>query len=119
MTWGRVVENSVKPVVVMFYSTTCPFCKAMEPYFADYAQEFKNSAVFGRMNIEINPWIVERYGIQGTPTFKSFCHGRPIWEQVGQIYPSILKKAVEDLVAHGEDCVRKSTPVGQDITGYV
>jgi thiol-disulfide isomerase/thioredoxin len=119
MTWGQVVESSVKPVIIMFYSTTCPFCKAMEPYFANYAQEFKNSAVFGRMNIEVNPWTVERYGIQGTPTFKSFCYGRPVWEQVGQIYPSILKKAVEDMIGHGEDCVRKSTPIGQDITGYV
>ena len=52
MTWGQLVEDSLKPVIVMFYSPTCPYCKAMEPYFMSYAQEFKNSAVFARMNIE-------------------------------------------------------------------
>jgi len=103
----------------MFYTLTCPYCKAMEPYFQEYAREYGASAVFARMNIELNPWTTERYGIQGTPTFKFFCHGRPVWEQVGQIYPSILKNAVRDMVQYGEECIRKSTPIGQDITGYV
>jgi len=118
MTWGEVVESSKKPVIVMFYSQTCPYCKAMEPYFMNYANEFKSSAVFARMNIETNPWTVERFGVQGTPTFKFFCHGRPVWEQVGQVYPSILKTAVEDMINSGEECIRKSTPIGQGITGY-
>ena len=118
MSWGQLVEESRKPVIVMFYSPTCPYCKAMEPYFANYAQEFKNSAVFARINIATNPWTAERYGVMGTPTFNSFCHGRPLWEQVGQVYPSILRNAVESMVNYGEDCIKKSTPIGQDITGY-
>ncbi|MCQ1535462.1 thioredoxin family protein [Methanosarcina sp. KYL-1] len=118
-TWGTQVESSKKPVIVMFYSLSCPFCKAMEPYFEEYAKEFRDSAVFARMNVTINTWTAERYGVQGTPTFKFFCHGKPIWEQVGQVYPSILKSAVENMVEYGEDCVRKTTPIGQDITGYV
>jgi len=118
MTWGEVVESSKKPVIVMFYSPTCPYCKAMEPYFMNYAKEFQNSAIFARINIETSPWTAEKYGVQGTPTFKFFCHGRPVWEQVGQIYPSILKTAVEDMIHYGDECISKSTPVGQDITGY-
>jgi thioredoxin 1 len=118
INWGEVVESSKKPVIVMFYSSTCPYCKAMEPYFMNYAREFKNSAIFATINIETSPWTAERYGVQGTPTFKFFCRGRPVWEQVGQIYPSILKNAVEDMISYGEECIRKSTPIGQDITGY-
>jgi thioredoxin 1 len=118
-TWGELVENSKKPVIVMFYSSTCPYCKAMEPYFMNYAREFQNSVVFARINIETNPWTTERYGVQGTPTFKFFCDGKPVWEQVGQIYPSILKKALEDMINYGEECIRKSTPIGQNITGYM
>jgi thioredoxin 1 len=119
ITWEEVVESSKKPVIVMFYSPACPYCKAMEPYFMNYAREFKSSAVFARINIETSPWAAERYGVQGTPTFKFFCRGRPVWEQVGQIYPSILKTAVEEMINYGEECIRKSTPIGQDITGYV
>ena len=117
-TWGQQVEDSKKPVIVMFYSPACPYCKAMEPYFVEYAKEYRDSAVFARLNVATNLWTAERYGVQGTPTFKFFCHGKPVWEQVGQIYPSILKNAVRDMVQHGEECIRKSTPIGQDITGY-
>lgn len=83
MIWEQIVEESSKPVIVMFYSPTCPFCKAMDSYFVNYAQEFKNSAVFARINIVTNTWTSGRYGVQGTPTFKSFCHGKSVWEQVG------------------------------------
>ena len=67
LIWEQIVEESSKPVIVMFYSPECPFCKAMEPYFMNYAQEFNNSAVFARINIVTNPWTSERYGIQALP----------------------------------------------------
>jgi thiol-disulfide isomerase/thioredoxin len=117
--WEQMVEESSKPVIVMFYSPECPFCKAMTPYFMTYAQEFNNSAVFARMNIAINPWTSGRYGVHSTPIFKAFCHIKPVWEQVGEIYPSLLKNAIENIIQYGEDCIRKSTPVGQSITGYI
>ena len=118
-TWEQLVEESSKPVIVLFYGPECPYCEVMMPYFVNYAQEFKNAAVFARINVVTNPWTTERYRIQGIPTFKSFCHGRPVWEQVGEINPSELKSAIENTVNYGEECVRKSTPVGQDMTGYL
>jgi thioredoxin 1 len=118
-TWEQLVEESSKPVIVMFYSPECSFCDFMESYFLKYAQDFKTSAVFARMNIVTNNWTAERYKVQHTPTFKSFCHGRPVWEQVGGIDPSILKTEIENIINFGEECIRKSTPVGQNITGYM
>ena len=117
--WEQMVEESSKLVIVMFYSPECSFCKAMEPYFMTYAKEFNNSAVFARMNIAINPWTSGRYGVHSTPIFKAFCHIKPVWEQVGEIYPSLLKNAIENIIQCGEDCIKKSTPVGQSITGYI
>jgi thiol-disulfide isomerase/thioredoxin len=116
-TWEQMVEKSSKPVIVMFYSPKCSYCEFMEPYFINYAKDFKNSAVFARINTVANSWTVERYRVQHTPTFKSFCHGRPVWEQVGGD-PSVLKTAIENIINYGEECIRKSTPVGQNITGY-
>lgn len=117
--WEKVVESEKKPVMVMFTSPTCPFCKAMEPYFEEYSEEFKDSVIFAVLNVTANPWTAERFGVQGTPTFIFFCNGKVVWQQVGQVYPSILKKMVQDMAVHGAECVKKTTPVGQDITGYV
>ncbi|MDD1719442.1 MAG: thioredoxin family protein [Methanoregulaceae archaeon] len=117
-TWEKVVEKGELPVVVMFYGPTCPFCHAMEPYFRQYAAEYKGTIVFARVNIETSLWIAERYGIRGTPTFKFFCSGRPVSEMVGAVYPALLKKAVDEVLKHGRECIRSSTEIDYEITGY-
>lgn len=117
-SWESTVEKGQKPVVVMFYSDTCAFCKQMEPYFLEYAGEFKDKVVFARVNIMNNPTISSRYGVMGTPTFKFFCKGKPVHEMAGAVYPSLLKKAVEENLEHGEKCVENTTWVAPDMTGY-
>ena len=107
--WEKTVEKGKLPVFVMFYSPTCPFCKQMEPYFYEYAGQFKEKVLFARVNVVNSPTINSRYGIMGTPTFKYFCQGHPIQELSGAIYPTLLKKAVEDGLNHGENCEKNTT----------
>jgi thiol-disulfide isomerase/thioredoxin len=107
--WEKEVEKGTKPVFVMFYSSTCPYCKQMEPYFYDYAKEFKEKVLFIRVNVVNSPTIASRYGIMGTPSFKYFCKGYPLYELSGAVYPSLLKKTVEDGLQHGDKCVEKTS----------
>ena len=109
--WEETVEKKSMPIVVMFYHPLCPHCIAMMPYFEKYAEEFKDKITFARINVEKNPYAVERYGIMATPTFKFFCSGRPVQEIVGEIYPTLLKKITEDSLQHGKECASKSTPI--------
>ena len=118
LLWERVVEKSEKPVAVMFYSSTCPYCRIIEPYFIQYAQEFKDTVLFARLNILTSMWTAERYGVRGTPTFMFFCKGRPVVEVVGAVFPAILKKMVEDLLVHGKECAGRATEINYEITGY-
>ncbi len=116
--WEKTVEKGEKPVVVMFYSNSCPFCKQMEPSFFEYAVEFNKKVVFARVNVVNSPTIPRRYGIMGTPTFKFFCKGKPVHELTGVIYPSLIKKAVEENLEHGDKCVENATWYAPEITGY-
>ncbi|MFW6173648.1 MAG: thioredoxin family protein [Elusimicrobiota bacterium] len=116
--WEKTVEKGDKPVVVMFFSPTCPHCKQMVPYFKEYAAEFKNTIVFAEVDISKNITIASRYGVMGTPTFKFFCKGRPVHEMVGAMYPSLLKRAIEDSLEHGVQCAEKTTWVDYGDIGY-
>jgi len=40
LTWENTVEKSQLPVLVMFYSPTCPHCRTMEPYVREFAREY-------------------------------------------------------------------------------
>jgi thiol-disulfide isomerase/thioredoxin len=46
LTREHTVEQSNKPVAVMFYSPTCASCHQMEPYFRKYAGEYQDSVIF-------------------------------------------------------------------------
>jgi len=118
LTWEKTVENSTQPVIVMFYSSTCPHCKAMEPYFAEYAAEFKDSMFFIKANVAQNPWAGERYGVRATPTFRFFCLGKPIREMVGAVYPVMLRKAILEVLEGGDECARNSTEINYEVSGY-
>ncbi|MHB8163738.1 MAG: thioredoxin family protein [Methanoregula sp.] len=118
LIWERTVEKGTRPVAVMFYSPTCAFCHQMEPYFKNYAEEFKDSVLFTKINILTNLWTAERYGVKSTPTFKFFCNGKPVQEMVGAIYPALLKKMIEEVLVHGKECANNSTTIDYEITGY-
>jgi thioredoxin 1 len=118
LTWEHAVEKSDKPVAVMFYSPTCTFCHQIDPYFRNYAEEYRDYVIFVHLNILTNPWITERYGIKSTPTFKFFCNGKPIHEMVGAIYPSLLKKIIDEVLIHAKECAKDSNLIDYDITGY-
>jgi thioredoxin-like negative regulator of GroEL len=118
LNWEQNVEKNSRPVAVMFYSPTCAFCHQMEPYFRNYAREYQDSVQFARLNIMTSPWTAERYGIRSTPTFTFFCDGKAVREMVGAVYPAILKKTVDEFLAHGKECAKNSTAIDYDITGY-
>jgi thioredoxin 1 len=117
-SWKEHVEKKDTLAVIMFYSPTCPYCHVMEPPFEQYAKEFKDTVMFGKLNVVSNPETVSKYGILGTPTFKLFCQGKPINELTGAVYPTLLKKAVEDALTYGSECAQHTTWFDVGITGY-
>jgi thioredoxin 1 len=116
--WEINVERSLKPVVVMFYSPTCVFCHQVEPYFRNYARDYRETVTFARINILASQWTPERYGVRSTPTFKFFCSGKPVREMVGAVYPALLKKMIDEVILHGKECAESSTQIDYEITGY-
>jgi len=118
INWEKTVEKGDKPVVVMFSSPACPYCQQMLPYFKEYANEFKDKIIFAEVDISKSTTIASRYAVMGTPTFKFFCKGKPVYELTGAMYPSLLKKAIEDSLEHGPECADKATWVDSSINPY-
>ncbi len=116
--WEELLENQEKPMVVMFYMPQCTHCKDIEPYFRQYSIEFQEKCTFVIMNGLQSTMTARRYRVRGTPTFKFFCKGRAIKEEVGLVYPSILRKSIEDLIKHGNECVLHTSPMPDEISPY-
>mmetsp|Transcript_40323 Transcript_40323/g.95800 ORF Transcript_40323/g.95800 Transcript_40323/m.95800 type:complete len:686 (+) Transcript_40323:130-2187(+) len=64
------------PVIVDFYSDGCGPCRMIAPHFKKLAEQYKDQAVFAKVDINYNHDIASEQGIRSMPTFKMFLFGK-------------------------------------------
>lgn len=70
----QVLSNN-KPVVVDFWADWCGPCKMLGPSLEQVAADHRESVVVGKVNVDENPALAARYGIQSIPTLLYFAGG--------------------------------------------
>ncbi len=80
-SWESDVLSSKLPVVVDFWADWCAPCKIMAPTIEALAHELQGRAKVGKLNVDDNSVVSDRYGIQGIPTVMIF-EGGEVKEQV-------------------------------------
>ncbi len=71
----KEVLESQKPVLVDFWSPTCPPCLMLGPIIEDIDREFEDKAKVGKLNVLENPETSKKYQIVGIPTIIIFKNG--------------------------------------------
>ncbi|UCE36977.1 MAG: thioredoxin [Thermoplasmata archaeon] len=117
-SFDETLKTTDKLIIVEFYTTTCPNCRAIAPIYAELSEELENEAVFTKLNTEQNMNVAARYGIMGVPTFKFFCKEKPIGEVVGTIPTTMLRNTIKDYIRHRLECATKSTRLVYEMDGY-
>jgi len=69
-------EKTGLPVVVDFYSNSCGPCRMIAPAFKKVAQEYKDRAVFAKVNVEANRETASALRISSMPTFHFYASGK-------------------------------------------
>ena len=80
-SWESDVLSSKLPVVVDFWADWCAPCKIMVPTIEALARELDGRAKVGKLNVDDNSVVSDRYRIQGIPTVMIF-EGGEVKEQV-------------------------------------
>ena len=116
--FDELINGSDKLVIVEFYTQTCPNGKVMEPVFGQVAKELEDIAIFAKINAQQNPRQPANHGVMGVPSYKFFCNGRTIGENVGAMPATILRNTIKDYVKRKRECLTKSTPISYEMDGY-
>ncbi len=62
-------------VLVDFWAPWCGPCRQIAPLIDQFATQFAGSVKIGKLNIDDNQAITEKYGIQSIPTLLLFKNG--------------------------------------------
>ncbi|MBN1509479.1 MAG: thioredoxin [Sedimentisphaerales bacterium] len=90
------VLGADKPVLVDFYSDSCPPCRRLAPTIEQLAKQYEGQALISKVNVDKLPQVADRYGIQGIPAVLFFKNGQEVQRLVGlrsqQAYADVLDK---------------------------
>ena len=102
-SWEREVLSSKEPVLVDFWAEWCAPCRMMAPLIDELAKEFEGRATVGKLNIDENARVSNRYEIRGIPTVIVFKNGEIKEQIVGVTSKENLAALLEKHSGRGED----------------
>lgn len=90
----EVVLDDKGVAVVDFWAEWCGPCRMITPIIEELSSEYEGKAKIGKVNVDHNPEISQKYGIRSIPTILFLKNGEVADKQVGVA----SKKALEDKI---------------------
>jgi thioredoxin 1 len=91
--WKKEVLEASEPVLVDFWASWCPPCRAMNPSIEALAEDFKVCKV----NIDTNQELAARYDVSSVPTLLIFKGGQIVARHVGVTPEATLRAELQKL----------------------
>ncbi|MEM0015515.1 MAG: thioredoxin [Saccharolobus sp.] len=88
-----IVKNN-KLVLVDCWAEWCAPCHLYEPIYKRVAEKYKGKAIFGRLNVDDNPKIADKYNVLNIPTTLIFVNGKLVDNLVGAVDEETLESIV-------------------------
>jgi thioredoxin len=82
-TFESEVLKATGPVVVDFWAEWCGPCRMIAPALEEISGSLDGKVKIVKLNVDENPQVASKYGIQSIPTLMIFKNGQMASRQVG------------------------------------
>jgi len=99
VTFHAQVLSSPLPVMVEFFSPTCPHCRRMQPIIESTARNYADRVRVVQANALQDGELARRFQIYGVPTVVFFVNGTEIDRIVGEVPQEVLENHLQEALA--------------------
>jgi thioredoxin 1 len=96
-TWEAEVLHSEQPVLVDFWASWCPPCRAIGPVIDALAGEYAGRVKIAKLDVDAHPEVAGRYGIRSIPSLLVFRAGRVEDRRIGALPREELKGMLDSV----------------------
>ena len=90
-----IEKSKYSLLVVDFWAAWCGPCKMISPIIEQLAEQYAGKIVFGKVNVDENPHISQRFGIQSIPTLMIVKEGQVIDVMIGALPKGQIENRIE------------------------
>jgi thioredoxin 1 len=97
-TFEAEVVKAAIPVIADFWAEWCGPCRMIAPILRELSKDYQDRLKIVKINVDEEPDLASRFGIQSIPTLLFFKGGQVVKQQIGAVPRPVLEKIVKELV---------------------